>query len=481
MTELGEGAAVSIDPADEALEDHWVQVEYTYSNGQPVEGSYYATDGSGMDWTGQLNDKGQMCLAGLPPGNVKVELIPSDDEETLKRLRQSIKQALDEIIQAEKQEATSTQLEYLQYGPHGHKVAIAKGLWDGAVGLVSFVWDVAKTAAEVAAYLNPAERLSNLLNATYKSYQAGELTEAEWRESLLRNYQDEEFKDLAELLGFDVRTLNREKIKQIKLLITEAYEVTAFILDDGESNKLLTQFARDYAAAQSSYEWAEFAGGGVFEIVLTALLLAFTAGIGNVAQGVSKIRHAAKLKNLGTLFRRLGKLLKRRKLNRKVSAGIDSRKKALVELPDEIKLKTRPESKKKPTTKTDRKPRQPSKDNPKIDHSKTTKNADGSTTYYDKKGNKVTYNKDGYPDFSEYSEIDFTVDNMDGTNKDFSKVYKKMKDDFGFKSQKEAQEWLAKEGLTPHHHINGKTIQLVDKTIHDTFQHTGGASILRGK
>ena len=127
-----------------------------------------------------------------------------------------------------------------------------------------------------------------------------------------------------------------------------------------------------------------------------------------------------------------------------------------------------------------RKPRQPSKDNPNIDHSKTTKNANGSTTYYDKNGNKVTYNKDGYPDFSEYSEAEFTVKGMDGTDKDFSKVYKKMKDEYGFKTQKEAKEWLSKEGLTPHHHTDGKTILLIDKSIHDKFPHTGGASILRG-
>ena len=75
---------------------------------------------------------------------------------------------------------------------------------------------------------------------------------------------------------------------------------------------MLTQFGKDYAGAQSSIEWAEFAGGGVFEIVLTALLLMFTGGVGNVAQGASKIRHAGKLKSLGSIFRNLGKLLKRK-------------------------------------------------------------------------------------------------------------------------------------------------------------------------
>ncbi len=339
MTEIGESAAVIAE--EQQQEDHWVKVEYTYSNGLPVEGYFYATDGDGIDWAGKLNDKGQVCLSGLPPGNVSVELIPGDEEKELTNIRKAIQQALDGIVEAEKQEAETKEAGYQKYGPAGYHVAVAKGLWDGAVGLVTFAWDTVKTAAEIAQYLSPAERLSNFLNATYKSYKSGSLTEADWRESLIKNYQDEEFKDLAELLGFDVRTLNEQKIEEIKLLITEAYEVTAFILEDSECSDLFTQFAKDYAAAQSSYEWAEFAGGGIFEIVLTALLLAFTAGIGNVAQAASKVRHVSKLKNLGTLIRKLGKLLKRKKLKKKVSVSVDSKKTVKTELPDDVKLATK--------------------------------------------------------------------------------------------------------------------------------------------
>ena len=88
---------------------------------------------------------------------------------------------------------------------------------------------------------------------------------------------------------------------------------------------MLTQFGKDYAGAQSSIEWAEFAGGGVFQIVLTTLLLMFTGGIGNVAQGASKIRHAGKLKSLGSIFRSLGKLLKRKKLRKKTKKLLHSK------------------------------------------------------------------------------------------------------------------------------------------------------------
>src|SRR5690606_37487735 len=125
-------------------------------------------------------------------------------------------------------------------------------------------------------------------------------------------------------------------------LFAEAYEITAFIADDPESLDMLTQFGKDYAGAQSSIEWAEFAGGGVFEIVLTALLLMFTGGIGNAVQGVSEIRHAGKLKSLGSIFRNLGRLLKRNKLQRKVRVEVDTKKSVQTEVPEDKRVSTQP-------------------------------------------------------------------------------------------------------------------------------------------
>src|SRR5690606_24498646 len=101
-----------------------------------------------------------------------------------------------------------------------------------------------------------------------------------------------------------------------------------------------TQFGKDYAGAQSTIEWAEFAGGGVFEIVLTALLLMFTGGVGNVVQVAGKIRHAGKLKSLGSIFRNLGRLLKRKKLQRNVSGGVDQKHTITTEFPPDRRNST---------------------------------------------------------------------------------------------------------------------------------------------
>lgn len=76
--------------------------------------------------------------------------------------------------------------------------------------------------------------------------------------------------------------------------------------------------------------------------MLAALLVAFTGGVGVAAHVGSKVRHADKLGKLGSIFRRLGKLLNHKKLNKKVKAPVDSKKQVKAELPEGKKLGTTP-------------------------------------------------------------------------------------------------------------------------------------------
>src|SRR5690606_14949183 len=313
---------------------------------RPVKGQFLATDSEGMTWAGTLNDQGQACLSGLPPGSVEFELVSEDMEDELARTRADIKAVLDQIIEEQRAEAAQHEAALARQSAVGqaasHYGAYVKGIWNGAVGLVTFIKDTAVKTAEVALYLSPFERLSNALHAAYKSYHDGELNAAQWKQSFVSNLQDEEIKDIARILGIDPSHLSPEGLQNLKNLFAEAYEITAFIADDPESLDMLTQFGKDYAGAQSSIEWAEFAGGGVFEIVLTALLLMFTGGVGNVVQGASKIRHAGKLKSLGSIFRNLGRLLKRNKLQRKVRVEVDTKKSVQTEVPDDKRVSTQP-------------------------------------------------------------------------------------------------------------------------------------------
>jgi len=327
VTELGEGVQIGT-IQDDVEEFHWLEVHYCYPGGLPVEGTYLATDSDGLQHRASLNDLGGLCLNYLPAGQVDVEFIPPEDSDTLDTLHTTIKDVLDEIL-AEKQaetEQTEARLERMSALEQGGSLLASarRGFWNGAVGLIEFVGDTLVTVANIAVYLSPIERLNNLLEASYKSYQSGDLTEGKWRQSLLDNMKQEELEDLARLLGFDPSTIDLTRI-------TEAYEITALIARDDATLAILKNFAKDYVGAQSSLDWAEFAGGGVFDIVLAALLIAFTGGAGLIAQAGSKIRHISRLRKLGGLLRRLGEVLKRRQLNKKVRVDVDNKTKVEAE------------------------------------------------------------------------------------------------------------------------------------------------------
>jgi len=334
MSDLGEKSQTATIQVDDE-EFHWLEVNYCYPDGLPVEGTYLAIDGDGLQHSGTLNDLGGVCLNYLPAGPVKVEFIPPEDSDTLKDLRTTIKDVLDEMLAEKQAETKQTNARLAKMNPvqqqYEHDKAKLKGLWNGAVGLFEFVVDAVTTAIEIAQYLSPVERLNNLLEASYKSYRSGSFSEEKWLQSLLDNMKQKELKDLAKLLGFDPREIDLA-------LITEAYEITAFIATDEETLEILKNFAKAYVDAQSSLDWAEFAGGGVFEIVLAALLIAFTGGAGLVAQAGSKLRHVSRLRKLGELFRRLGKQLKLKHLNKKIEVNVDSKKLVEAELPEGVKL-----------------------------------------------------------------------------------------------------------------------------------------------
>jgi hypothetical protein len=94
--------------------------------------------------------------------------------------------------------------------------------------------------------------------------------------------------------------------------------------------------------------------------------------------------------------------------------------------------------------------------------------ADGTTTYTRSDGVKVTYDKEGFPDFTPYRhptvkdvQIQFSGDReKDKKLADMAAgTTKKMRDD---------------EGYVWHHHQDGKTMQLIKKDVNEDFFHTGG-------
>ncbi|MBK9262342.1 MAG: HNH endonuclease [Polyangiaceae bacterium] len=92
-------------------------------------------------------------------------------------------------------------------------------------------------------------------------------------------------------------------------------------------------------------------------------------------------------------------------------------------------------------------------------------NADGTRTFTRKDGVAVTYDKHGYPDFTAYRHPrvkDVQIEFTGNYPKDFKRANE---------AAKLAETPL---GYTWHHHQDGKTMQLIEQTVHRDFYHTGG-------
>ncbi|WP_051234978.1 hypothetical protein [Marinimicrobium agarilyticum] len=347
MTQIGEGVAIGAgkDPKGFELDDnHWLELDYLYQNGTPLYGTYRATDNEGMEWNGRVNDQGQVCLAGLPDGKVQVDLLPeTSDEKALKATRRAIQKVLDQIIADQKAEAEEYERDLENLGgprrvyQHIHKVG--DSVWNAALGVVELAETATHKLIEISNFLHPVNLLGDQLKAAYKSYQDGELTREQWYDSINQNLKEEHQKDLARIFGIEPDDLSKERLQELMALIAEAYDVAAFIADDAETQTMLKQFAKDLAATQHSMEWAGFAGAAVFELVLAALLAVFTTGIGTAAQAGIKLRHAAEMRKLTPLFRKLAEQLRSKKLNKQVDVPVDTPTTTKTDQPEIIDLK----------------------------------------------------------------------------------------------------------------------------------------------
>ena len=217
--------------------------------------------------------------------------------------RAELQAALDEILAAECAEAARLQAIQDQRSAlsnYGHRrLAAGKGFFLGA-------WGLLRTAKEFSDLVNPFTTFSNALRSAWQARASEGET---WLAAYNRQFSAEQHREVVEALGFDPSSITREQL-------AEAYELACFIYEDGPSKAMLGRFAVDYAKAQNVEEIAEFSGGALFEIVLAALLIVFTGGIGLAARGAASVSYLDKLARLGNAFRRLGAALKRARIRR---------------------------------------------------------------------------------------------------------------------------------------------------------------------
>jgi hypothetical protein len=99
--------------------------------------------------------------------------------------------------------------------------------------------------------------------------------------------------------------------------------------------------------------------------------------------------------------------------------------------------------------------------------------ADGTTTYTRSDGVKVTYDKEGFPDFTPHRHPtvkDVQIEFSGTRDKD-----NKAADKAAGITEKKRQD----DGYSWHHHQDGKTMQLIKEDVHLEFFHTGGMARVR--
>ncbi|MBN8432245.1 hypothetical protein JF535_15460 [Microbulbifer salipaludis] len=222
-------------------------------------------------------------------------------EERQSHIRQKIRLSLQKIVAEERIEAAHIQAVHEQRGAlekvGAHLSRGAQGFGDAVWGLA--VW--AKDLAEVAMVINPIRMQTQVLGATYDYF----VHEKRFGESG-REYQGEVKKEVVDVLGFDPATITAEQLKQ-------AFEIAHLVCDDAALRGAIGRFAKDYVKAQHSLEISEFAGAGVFEIVLTIVLAAFTGGVGAAAAMAKNARLMFRFKDVGDLMLDFAKYQKQRK------------------------------------------------------------------------------------------------------------------------------------------------------------------------
>ncbi|WP_234035867.1 hypothetical protein [Ectopseudomonas mendocina] len=282
-----------------------VGLRFVWDNGECLGANlpYSLSPASGNALRGSLDTRGSL-IQSIPSGEYEAQLLADADVDTdISSARAELQTVLDEILAAERAEAARLQAIQDQrsaFSNYVHRqLAVGKGFFLGA-------WGLLKTAKEFSDLVNPFTAFSNALRSAWQARASEGET---WLAAYNRQFSAEQHRELVEALGFDPSSITREQL-------AEAYELACFIYEDAPSKAMLGRFAVDYAKAQNVEEVAEFSGGALFEIVLAALLIVFTGGVGLAARGAASVSYLDKLTRLGNALKRLSAALKRARIRR---------------------------------------------------------------------------------------------------------------------------------------------------------------------
>lgn len=331
MTDIGEKIAVTTITPEEDPKYHFAELQICYPNGTP----YFADENfdvfmsiDGDERAAQTNFESSVNQCLLEPGSqVEFDIEPSIDDH-IAETRQKIKEALDVILDKEREEKKILDSTLDQEGWLSRKLiltgAFMAGVGDGVVGIFEFVGDTAELVYDAAWYKNQV-LIANNLEAAWETYfRNGDV------DDFFNSVGEKNVEDFAEAFGVTPQ--------QLKQQIADAYHIFNFIMDDPETRDILLQFALDYAQAQAKVEIARMSGSAAFEIILAAILAVTTGGAGNAAQAGAKVKHFQYFKKLAEHLRKLVGQLKKKAAKVKLKGKLDKKIQHKVEVPKAQKI-----------------------------------------------------------------------------------------------------------------------------------------------
>ncbi|WP_229711273.1 hypothetical protein, partial [Agarivorans gilvus] len=254
---------------------------------------------------GMLDADGLAHLPNLKPNNVDVEFGEQPNDAAIAATRAEIAAVLSSIISAERAEGAKIAAEYGELNALEKGASSIGSLLTGIGGALS---DAAEFTYNLIELASAQGQLKRAFTAAWEAYNVED--NDSWATSFANNWTAQQHQAYVKALGFDPTSITKEKL-------TEAYEIASFISDDSETQAVLVQFVKDFAKAQHHTELTEMGGAAIFDIVLSAILVALSGGTASAAIAANRVRH---LDKLGGLFKKLAKQLKQ-KARFKTKAG----------------------------------------------------------------------------------------------------------------------------------------------------------------
>src|SRR5690606_4318330 len=235
-------------------------IQYRWPDGTGVADLPFQV-GTDLDsLSGVLDHQGAATVDGLNGRYATVRLSSNASDDTVRHERKAIIAGLDRLLGEERRETESRAQGY-QVLPWYQKAvvsvgAFAEGAFDAAGATADYVYGMYSLNS-------PAALALDVLKSTWSASQGN--ADSGWGKTFIDAWNEMRHERWVSTIGFSPADIRTEDL-------TEAYELSSFMMFDDELRTALGEFLSEYAVIHHHTEYTYAAGALVFEVVLSAIL-----------------------------------------------------------------------------------------------------------------------------------------------------------------------------------------------------------------